>query len=112
MDKSILKQFLKAGFIFEGELFPTEDGTPQGGVISPVLANMTLDGMQKALEDRFHTNRLGKVDLRFKNTHKVNFVRYADDFIVTAATEEIAVAGLLIYKRFRTFRRENSGYTH
>ena len=31
MDKSILKQFLKAGFVFKGELFPTEDGTPQGG---------------------------------------------------------------------------------
>ncbi|MDR1541830.1 MAG: reverse transcriptase N-terminal domain-containing protein, partial [Clostridiales bacterium] len=52
MDKSVLKQFLKAGF--KGELFPTEDGTPQGGVISPILANMALDGMEKALSDRFH----------------------------------------------------------
>lgn len=90
MDKSVLKQFLKAGFIFKGELFPTDDGTPQGGVISPILANMALDGMQKALSDRFHTNRLGKVDYRFRNAHKVNLVRYADDFIVTAATKEIA----------------------
>ena len=46
MDKSILKQFLKAGFVFQGELFPTEAGTPQGGIISPILANMALDGMQ------------------------------------------------------------------
>ena len=91
MDKSILKQFLKAGFVFKGELFPTDDGTPQGGVISPILANMALDGMEKVLSDRFHTNRLGKVDLRFKNAHKVNLVRYADDFIVTAATKEIAM---------------------
>ncbi|MDD2586853.1 MAG: group II intron reverse transcriptase/maturase [Syntrophomonadaceae bacterium] len=90
MDKSVLKQFLKAGFVFENELFPTVDGTPQGGVISPILTNMTLDGMQKVLQDRFHTNRLGKVDIRFKNAHKVNLVRYADDFIVTAATKEIA----------------------
>ena len=90
MDKSVLKQFLKAGFIFRDELFPTDEGTPQGGVISPILANMALDGMQKALADRFYTNRLGKVDLRFKNAHKVNLVRYADDFIVTAATQEIA----------------------
>lgn len=51
---------------------------------------MALDGMQKALSDRFHTNRLGRVDSRFKNAHKVNLVRYADDFIVTAATKEIA----------------------
>ena len=90
MDKSVLKQFLKAGFIFRDELFPTEEGTPQGGVISPILANMTLDGMQKELANRFHTNRRGKIDLRFKNAHKVNLVRYADDFIVTAATKEIA----------------------
>jgi RNA-directed DNA polymerase len=68
MDKSVLKQFLKAGFVFENKLFPTDDGTPQGGVISPILANMALDGMQKVLSDRFHTNRLGKVDLRFRAT--------------------------------------------
>lgn len=104
MDKSILKQFLKAGFVFEGELFPTEDGTPQGGVISPILANMTLDGMQKVLEDRFHTNRLGKVDHRFKNAHKVNFVRYADDFIVTAATEEIALEAKELLRDFLSTR--------
>ncbi len=55
MDKSILKQFLKAGFVFKGELFPTEDGTPQGGVISPILANMALDGMQKVLSQSIHT---------------------------------------------------------
>ena len=100
MDKTVLKQFLKAGFIFEGDLFPTEDGTPQGGIISPILANMTLDGMQKVLEDRFHTNNKGRVDLRFKNANKVNFIRYADDFIVTAATEEIAMEAKEILKTF------------
>jgi RNA-directed DNA polymerase len=100
MDKSILKQFLKAGFVFQGELFPTEEGTPQGGIISPILANMTLDGMQKLLSDRFHTNRLGKVDSRFKNAHKVNLVRYADDFIVTAATKEIAEEAKSLIREF------------
>ena len=104
MDKSILKQFLKAGFIFKGELFPTEDGTPQGGVISPILANMALDGMQKVLSDKFHTNRLGKIDLRLKNVHKVNLVRYADDFIVTAATKEIAEEAKELIKNFLTER--------
>ncbi len=100
MDKSILKQFLKAGFVFKGELFPTEDGTPQGGIISPILANMALDGLQQVLSDRFHTNRLGKVDLRFKNSHKVNLVRYADDFIVTAATQEIALEAKELIREF------------
>ena len=104
VDKSILKQFLKAGFIFKGELFPTEDGTPQGGVISPILANMALDGMQKVLSDKFHTNRLGKIDLRLKNVHKVNLVRYVDDFIVTAATKEIAEEAKELIKNFLTER--------
>lgn len=100
MDKSVLKQFLKAGFVFENKLFPTDDGTPQGGIISPILANMALDGMQKVLSDRFHTNRLGKVDLRFRNAHKVNLVRYADDFIVTAATKEIAQEAKELIREF------------
>ena len=100
MDKSVLKQFLKAGFIFKGELFPTEDGTPQGGIISPMLANMALDGMQKVLTDRFHTNRLGKVDARFKDAHRVNLVRYADDFIVTAASKELALEAKELIKDF------------
>lgn len=104
MDKSILKQFLKAGFVFNRELFPTDEGTPQGGVISPILANMALDGMQKALYDKFHTNRLGREDIRFKNAHKVNLVRYADDFIVTAATKEIAEEAKIIIRDFLKVR--------
>ena len=56
--------------------------------------------MQKILSDRFHTNRLGKVDLRFKNAHKVNLVRYADDFIVTAATREIAEEAKMLLRDF------------
>jgi len=77
MDKSVLKQFLKAGYVYEDKLFSTNEGTPQGGIISPILANMALDGIQKLLSDNFK----GK---------KVNFARYADDFIVTAETKEVA----------------------
>ena len=47
MDKSILKQFLKAGYVFERHLFPTDAGTPQGGIVSPILANFALDGIEK-----------------------------------------------------------------
>lgn len=100
MDKNILKQFLKAGFIYQRELFPTVEGTPQGGIISPILANMTLDGIEKKLVERFHTNALGKVDSRFKNAHKVNFVRYADDFVVTAATPELALEAKELIREF------------
>ncbi len=90
MDKSILKQFLKAGYVFDRQLFPTEAGTPQGGMISPILANMTLDGIEKLLADKYHKSKSGKINSRHAAKYKVNFVRYADDFIVTAKTEEIA----------------------
>jgi len=46
MDRSVLSQFLKAGYVFEQNLYHTDRGTPQGGIISPVLANITLDGIE------------------------------------------------------------------
>jgi RNA-directed DNA polymerase len=100
MDKSVLKQFLKAGFVFENELFPTDDGTPQGGVISPILANMALDGIQEVLVQHFELSRKGKVSYFKHQQSKVNFVRYADDFIVTAASEEIAQEAKEIIRAF------------
>jgi RNA-directed DNA polymerase len=90
MDKAILKQFLKAGFVYNRHLNPTKAGTPQGGIISPLLANMTLDGLEKAIASRWHVTKRGVIDKGRCNPHKVNFVRYADDFIVTAESEETA----------------------
>lgn len=90
MDKSVLKQFLKAGYVYEKELFPTEEGTPQGGVISPILANMTLDGIQSLLAEQLPAWERIKTGQRRESAYKVNFVRYADDFVVTAATRETA----------------------
>lgn len=100
MDKSVLKQFLKAGFVFERELFPTEEGTPQGGVISPILANMALDGIQAELEKNFDTSKKGEYSDFVHNKHKVNFIRYADDFVITAATKEIAEKAKVIVGNF------------
>lgn len=85
MDKEILRKFLKSGFVEMGKLFPTEQGTPQGGTISPVICNMVLDGIEKILRAKFYnTNRNGK-----SYAPKVNFIRYADDFIITGESKEI-----------------------
>jgi RNA-directed DNA polymerase len=76
-DKKILRSWLNAGYIEEGKLYPTKAGTPQGSVISPVLANMTLDGLESAIRNAVPRNA------------KVNMIRYADDLIVTGKSKEI-----------------------
>ena len=78
MDKTILRKWLKAGYVEKGRLFPTDAGTPQGGIISPTLANLALDGLEALLRTRWP-----------KKSQKVHLVRYADDFIITGTTKEI-----------------------
>jgi len=90
MDKRLMKQFLKSGFIYKGILFPTTTGSPQGGAISSIYANMTLDGLEKLIQDKYHRNSKGNIENHFRAKTKVNLVRYADDFIITANTLEIA----------------------
>ena len=75
IDKQVLRQWLKCGFVQHKKLFPSTDGTPPGGVASPTLANMTLDGLENA------------VKVVSTPRDKVNFIRYADDFIVTASSK-------------------------
>lgn len=50
MEKAILRKWLKSGVVDKGNLFTTEKGTPQGGIISPTLANMTLDGLEAVIQ--------------------------------------------------------------
>jgi RNA-directed DNA polymerase len=83
-DKVLLRKWLKAGYVYEKELFPTEAGTPQGGIISPTLANMTLDGLKSKLEAKF-----GRKNTIKGSANQINLVRYADDFIITSRTKEV-----------------------
>ncbi len=88
MDKTVLQQWLKAGFIENKRLFPTTEGTPQGGIISPTLANMTLDGLEACIDKAFGITI--RPDGCRKNNHfKIHLIRYADDFIITASEKEI-----------------------
>jgi len=59
MEKALLKKWLKAGYMEQQTLYPTEAGTPQGGIISPVLANMTLDGLERMLMQHFPKVKTG-----------------------------------------------------
>src|SRR5439155_8049517 len=82
LEKAMLKKWLKAGYMEKHVLHPTEEGTPQGGIISPVLANLPLDSLEKMLIEHFPKVKTG-------NGALMNFVRYADDFIVTGRTKQL-----------------------
>jgi RNA-directed DNA polymerase len=74
---SLIKKFLQASVMEEGEVRPTRQGTPQGGVVSPLLANLVLNHLDWRLE------ALG-----------YRFVRYADDFVVLCKTRRQAEKAL------------------
>jgi RNA-directed DNA polymerase len=82
MDKAILRKWLNAGFIEGRTWWLTKAGTPQGGIISPVLANMALDGLEAELRKKF------KQAVKFQLSDMVNLVRHADDFIITGGAQK------------------------
>jgi RNA-directed DNA polymerase len=82
MDHVILHKWLKAGFMDQGTLYPTEAGTPQGGIASPVFANLALDGLEWELRKRFPKPKSGY-------NAQVNLVRYGDDWIITARSQAV-----------------------
>lgn len=79
INKKVLSAWLKSGFIEGGRMFPTIQGVPQGGIISPVIGNMVLDGLEAVICGSGY----------YKRKHGINYVRYADDFIVTAKTRQV-----------------------
>lgn len=83
MDRNVLRDWLKAGYMESGKLFPTEAGTPQGGVASPTIANIALDGLDAVLTERFGRPRSAL------ERNRVRLVRYADDFIITGSSKEL-----------------------
>lgn len=92
--RELIKQWLKAGYV-EAEMFhKTESGTPQGGTISPLLANIALNGMEDLLAQytkrrTYQSSSKAKTQRKtYKKLQKYGFIRYADDFIVTAETKE------------------------
>lgn len=87
MDRHVLARWLKCGFMEKAVWSATEAGTPQGGIISPTLANFALDGLEQLLSKTFYrTTQHGKM------VHpKVHLIRYADDFVITGNSKELLV---------------------
>jgi RNA-directed DNA polymerase len=86
MDRAILRKWLKAGYMDKHTLHEITDGTPQGGIISPALANCALDGLERLLKKRFPPRPLSSLGGKLPC---VNLIRYADDFIITGRTKEL-----------------------
>ncbi len=76
LPEAVLRKWLEAGYIWKNSWHETESGTPQGGIISPVSANMTPDGIERLIKQKVRRE-------------KVHFVRYADDFIISGESREI-----------------------
>jgi len=85
--RDLIGQWLKAGVIDRGRFAPSEEGTPQGGVISPLLFNVALHGMETAAGVRYYAS--GR-DAGSAVTNSPVSVRFADDFVVMCASREQA----------------------
>ncbi|NES70133.1 MAG: group II intron reverse transcriptase/maturase [Okeania sp. SIO2D1] len=88
-NSELIRQWLKAGFVDRGELNPTQTGTPQGGVISPLLANIGLHGLEEYIKTV---------------NPNLGIIRYADDFIVTAKDKESLEQVLILIKQWLSNR--------
>lgn len=85
MDRTVLRMWLKSGVVDRAQLRATTAGTPQGGIISPALANWTLNGLETELAEHLGAKFGKSKSLKLK----VGVVRYADDFVVTGVSKEL-----------------------
>jgi RNA-directed DNA polymerase len=94
--KDAIHKWLKAGYVDNGTFNNTDFGTPQGGLVSPLLANIALHGMEKELGVKYHLNK-GDHHLARKS---VGVITYADDFVVVCKTKEDAISMYEKLKRY------------
>jgi RNA-directed DNA polymerase len=77
-----IKCWLKSGVLEGKTLFPTQAGTPQGGVISPLLANIALHGMEERINQAFPSKEIWSKNKRIGRKNPAHLIRYADDFVI------------------------------
>ena len=88
--KGLIRDWLKAGYVHNNQFQETGSGTPQGGIISPLLANIALHGMEDALNIKYSPEKRGNNNVIYRNRSKYVLTRYADDFVVLCKTKEDA----------------------
>ncbi|MEH1772354.1 group II intron reverse transcriptase/maturase [Nostoc sp.] len=108
-----IKAWLKSGVYDSGTWFPTDKGTPQGGVISPLLANIALHGMEKIVKE-FARTLPGKKD---NNEKEITLVRYADDFVILYPKLDVLMRAKALIEEFLNdigleLRPEKTRITH
>jgi len=87
MDKTVLRKWLDSGYMEKSVFHATTEGTPQGGIASPALANYALNGLEELLRKLYPKKKaLKSLGGRYAC---VNFIRYADDFVITGRTKEL-----------------------
>jgi RNA-directed DNA polymerase len=86
----LINKWLKAGFVDNNVFNVTETGTPQGGIISPLLANIALHGMESALGIDYYIVKRKSRPVEYQNKSSISMVRYADDFVILCETKEEA----------------------
>ncbi|NEO10718.1 reverse transcriptase domain-containing protein, partial [Moorena sp. SIO3I8] len=83
--KRLIKQWLKAGVMDKSTFSPTNEGTPQGGIISPLLANIALHGMENRIKEYAESLPGSKRE----NRKALSLIRYADDFVIMHKNQEV-----------------------
>ncbi|WP_013322552.1 group II intron reverse transcriptase/maturase [Gloeothece verrucosa] len=116
-----IRAWLKAGVMDEGKLFPTEEGTPQGGVVSPLLANIALHGMEEIIksfaENPKELKREFSVNNKRDRRKSIALIRYADDFVLIHESLAVVEKGKEIIETWLselglTLKPEKTRITH
>lgn len=109
-ENDAIAKWLKAGFVDKDVFNETNEGTPQGGIVSPLLANIALHGMEEELGIKYilHKNKRypegrWEINDNLKSSPKIAIVRYADDFVILTETKEKAMS---LYKELQPYLKK------
>lgn len=89
--RKLIQYWLKAGYVDKGVFKKTDSGTPQGGVVSPLLANIALHGLESALGIKYYRRKDSKGNETWINKSNRTLIRYADDFVIMCESEKDAI---------------------